>query len=542
MRFLLLLPAVCLMLLAENSANAGRIFQGGCSDPCVAASCGGFRATSCVGCGAAHPTAAVQTTSATYPGIPSSNCDSCGATNSSVVAAAPQPASLVDCGPVTTYQVVLQPEYFTETRAQAVTEYRDEIRYRTQTTTRQVPVEVQDFRTRTVMVPKTETKTVEFQVLVPQTGEKTVELVETVPVWNEVAEQYTVRVPEVVDVPEEYTVQVATLQEEAFSYTVYVPQVQTQQKMQRVTNVVPVTKTRVIQVSRPVSRIQTQTRDFGHWETRVESAAPHTEYATPHGGNSGLASPCGGLQMGGCGTVSGACQSCGGCGSISVSNGCGQYRPSTCGSCGGCGVQSNVGGQVACAAAVITRQVWVPNVVTEDVTVVENVMQPQEISYTAFEQQIEDVPYECTYMVYAPEVRTGTRQVVKYVPESRSRVRKVVQYNEEQRTRTRKELSYETRSKTQTVPFVKYVSENRTKEVNYTITVPETTVEPFTRTTYQTVQEEFSEEYTVRVPFTSYKEVNVQVSRMVPKLVPVTVYPCSTPTATINPSCSTCGN
>lgn len=568
MRFLLLTTSLCLLLLMQSPSQACRLFRGGCSDPCASGACG-QQTRACVGCGSVRHrnvghSSGYAVSSYQQHFHSHGGCQTCGMTattnyvpqmqssgysvSSTDVAVAPQLAAgaSVDCGAVTTYQVVLQPEYFTETRPQAVTEYRDETRYRTRTIARQVPVEVQDYRTTTVMVPKTESKTVEYQVVVPQTGEKTVEIVETVPVWNEVAEQYTVRVPQVVDVSEEYTVQVAKLRDQEFNYTVYVPQVQREQKMQRVTNVVPVTKSRTIQVTRPVTRMQQQSKDYGHWEVRVESAPQPVArtYAVAQPSSYGCGAA---VQMGGCGSSAGTCSSCGGCGS-NVMASCYGYTRSTCGSCGGCGISSysaasncGCGGAGGCgssgcgsqmqattyAPATTTRQVWVPNVVTESVAVTENVLEDQVINYTAFEQHVEEVPYECTYMVYAPEQRSGTRQVVEYAPETRTRVRKVVKYNEEERTRTRKELRYEQRTKSQTIPFVKYVTEDRTKEVSYTVNIPETKVEPFTRTKYETVQEELSEEYTVRVPVTVYKDVQVQVSRMVPKLVPVTIYPCS---------------
>jgi hypothetical protein len=185
-------------------------------------------------------------------------------------------------------------------------------------------------------------------------------------------------------------------------------------------------------------------------------------------------------------------------------------------------------------------------VVTEEVAVVENVTEKQEIAYTAFEQQTTEVPYECVSVVYVPEQRTGTRKVVDYATETRTRNRKVVQYNDENRTRTRKELSYKQETRSQTVPYVSYSTEKRTKEVSYTYNVPETQVEPVTTTRYETVQEEVSEEYTVQVPVTNYREQQVQVCRMVPKLVPITINPCQASVSDSsvsygNGGCSSCG-
>lgn len=558
----------------------------------------GMNGDGCTSCGASTGVSYAGTQAAVMSQNPAmmsasgvAGCASCGTTASSAgslssgmmvapaMSAAPTMAApqneMIDCGPVTTYQVVMEPKYFTESRAQCVTEYQSEVRYRTRSVARQVPVEVQDFRTTTVMVPTTETKTVEYKVLVPQKNEKTIELVETVPVWNEVVDTYTVRVPNLVDVQEEYTVRVPQLRDEEFTYTVYVPQTQTQTKIQTVTNAVPVARTRTVQVCRPVTRMQTVTKDYGHWEVRVEevaaAAAPAMTYAAPSVGMSQA------ISMGGCGTYSGSCGSCGGCGQVYGMMASGCRVSSQCGSCGGCGIQSSSGGcgsnacgggcgsamsscgvvsngmsscgvsggnisygapafdsgmsyaSSACAPAsqTVSRRVWVPNVVTEQVPVVENVSETQEVTYTAFEQETHQVPYECTYLVYAPEQRSGVRKVVDYTNETRTRTRKVVQYSEETRTRTRKELTYKQETRTETVPYVTYTTETRTKEVTYTVNVPETKVEPITTTRYETVSEEITEEYTVQVPVATSKEVQVQVCRMVPKLVPVTIYPCS---------------
>ena len=53
-----------------------------------------------------------------------------------------------------------------------------------------------------------------------------------------------------------------------------------------------------------------------------------------------------------------------------------------------------------------------PNVRTEEVTVVKKTSQTQEIQYTVYEQHQEQVPYECTYIVYKSEPRVGTKKVV----------------------------------------------------------------------------------------------------------------------------------
>lgn len=190
---------------------------------------------------------------------------------------------------------------------------------------------------------------------------------------------------------------------------------------------------------------------------------------------------------------------------------------------GACGVAT-----AAPATMTTTRRVWVPSVVTEEVQVVTNEVRNEEVAYTVYEQQSTQVPYECAYVVYRPETRTGSKKVVEYVSEPRTRARKVVSYNDEQRTRTRRELSYKTETKQETYPVVTYRTEKKTKDISFTVQVPTQTVEPFQSTRYETVTEDLVEEYTVNVQVPTTKEVQVQVCKMVPKLVPYTFHPCAT--------------
>ncbi len=198
----------------------------------------------------------------------------------------------------------------------------------------------------------------------------------------------------------------------------------------------------------------------------------------------------------------------------------------------------------------MTKRVWVPNVMTETVPVTTASTQAQTVHYTVYEQQATQVPYECTKIVYQCEQRTGTKQSVHYVDETRTRMRKVVKYNDEKRTRMRKQLTYQDVVKTETVPMVSYTTEQRTKEVSYTYNVPEYTTEAYEVTRNDRVCEEQVEEYTVCVPHVVAKEVEVQVCKMVPRLVEEIINPCcdggtsaggcgcGAPAA---PACSGCG-
>lgn len=176
---------------------------------------------------------------------------------------------------------------------------------------------------------------------------------------------------------------------------------------------------------------------------------------------------------------------------------------------------------MAAGCQTASRQVWVPNIVTEEVSVIEYEVIPEELPYTVFEQKTEQIPVEVSCLVMRPENRTGTRKVVDYRPETRTRMRKQVEYVDETRVRTRKELTYKQETKPLSYPVVNYRTEKRTKEVTFTTQVAETRVEPFTATRYDQVAEDAIEEYKVRVPVTEWKETEARVVRMVPKVVPV---------------------
>ena len=179
-----------------------------------------------------------------------------------------------------------------------------------------------------------------------------------------------------------------------------------------------------------------------------------------------------------------------------------------------------------CGTTTMTKRVWVPSVRTETVPVTSSTTQEQVVTYTVYEQQSQQVPYECTRIVYRPETRTGTKQAVVYVNEVRTRNRKVVQYSTESRTRTRKELVFNSVEKTETIPYVTYSSEQRTKEVSYTYNVPQYTMESYETTRYDRIASEAVEEYNVNVSYCETELQDVQVCKMVPRLVAETVSPC----------------
>ena len=549
------------------------------------ASCGAVRADGSYGM--SYAPMAMTAPSSLGCGQSTSNVDMqapCQTVTQAPMAVAPQ----LVCEPVTGYRTVMESTFITETQYVNAMETKQETRTRVKKVSRSVPVTVDDFRTRTIMVPTTENKTIEYSVLVPEQSTKTVDVIVTVPVWNEVSENYTVKVPTISDVSETYNVNVPRLKDESFTYNVFVPQTETVTKMQTVTNAVPVVKTRTVQRTVPSYSTQSVTKDYGHWETVVEevagscygaaqvvSAAPAMYYSAPAMNYSAPAmsysSGCGNAAMattvsgGGCGNgifgrlrgcgcarkssgcscgarASGSCGATSSCGCGASS--CGASAGSSCGSVGStCGGNAIVSGNVVyggsmtggCGTAVsaapashtTTRRVWVPSVVTEEVPVVTNSVSCEEVAYTVYEQQSTQIPYECAYVVYRPEQRSGTKKVVEYVSEPRVRNRKVVSYSDEQRTRTRRVLSYTSQTKQETYPVVTYRTEKRTKDVSFTVNVPTQTVEPFQTTRYETVSEDEVEEYVVSVQVPTTREVQVQVCKMVPKLVAYTFNPCA---------------
>ena len=463
---------------------------GGCSDPCatvtpvsVSGGCGGVTYSSAIS------TAPCASTASSSPAMP-----------------APQ---LIDSGEMTAYKVVLVPKYFTEKKSVCSTEYQTDTRYRVSKVSRSVPVTEEKIRVKKVMVPKTETKTVEYTVTVPVKSEKSVEVVSTVPVWSEETETYTIKVPKLVDVEEEYTVMVPAVKDVPFTYTVNVPYTQTETRMKTVTSAVPVTKTRTIEHCVPVTTTKTVTKDVGHWQTQVVEVPASSTPVYPSGCGSVAygSSSCGSSA---CGTVS----SCGGCATVRSCGGCGMSSSNSCG-----GMSYAPAASTSCGTTTMTKRVWVPNIVTETVPVVEKTTQTQEIKYTVFEQRSEQIPYTCTTILYKPETREGMKKEVVYEPQTRTRTRKKAEYIEETRTRVNKVLKYEDVSRTETYPVVTYETQTKTKEISYTVNVPEYTTETYTVTRHDCVVDEKIEEYTIKVPVPVVKLVDVQVCKMVPQLV-----------------------
>ncbi len=100
-----------------------------------------------------------------------------------------------------------------------------------------------------------------------------------------------------------------------------------------------------------------------------------------------------------------------------------------------------------CAPATVSRQVWVPKMVTKDVTCTVNKI------------VTEQVPYEYTVCTLVPEKRTSTVKAAKCVPSTQ--------------TRDVKYTVCEPQQKTYTVKVAKCVQEPATRDVTYCELVPQ---------------------------------------------------------------------
>lgn len=384
--------------------------------------------------------------------------------------AAPQPVqSTPQCQPIdsasaTLLQVELVPTYVMEKRVVCTTEYRDEERKRVVTNSRTVPITEERYRVTTVMVPKTETKTIEYTQTVPQQTTATKTYTIKVPVYRDVEETYSARIPVLKEMDETYTAKVPVLRDVEFTYTVNVPYPVTNTVQRTVTSAVPVVKTHTISHCVPVTSTKTVKVDRGHWENRMVEVACYSGY-------------------------------------------CGRRRGCGCG--------------YGCGTMVVCKQVWVPNCVLEEVTSVEQQKQSVAVEYLAYEQQTTTIPYECTQVCFRPESRTGTKKEVAYQDQTLTRKRTIVEYLDEPRKRMKKELSFQEETRTETYPVINYVQEKKTKDYTYTTYVPESKVETYQATRNDTIQEQKIETYTARVAVPAMKEVEVQVCKMVPKVVSI---------------------
>jgi len=389
---------------------------------------------------------------------------------------APAPICL-DTGPVKEMHVVLVPTYVIEKQSYCATEYRDEQRQRVVCGYKTVNVMEERVRVITVPVSKTETKTVEYTVQVPVQSEQQKTYKIKVPVWTEQPETYNVKVPVLKEIQEQYCVNVPVLKEVPFTYCVNVPYPVTNIVNRTVSTVVPVVKTRTLSYCVPVTKTKSVRVDRGHWENRVEQV------------------PGGPIQA--------------------PSKEAPAQAPSK-----GPEKQAPMGGQLVC------RQVWVPNVINEEISEVVPQQQTAEVQYLVYEQHYNTVPHECVCIQYRPENRTGTKKEVVYQMETRTRPRTIVEYVNETRTRPKKVLTFKEEERTETYPVVTYQPEKRTKEVSYAVCVPESRTENYTVTRCEQVPDNRIEDYTARICVPVVKEMEVRVCRMVPKVVSLNVCPC----------------
>ena len=177
---------------------------------------------------------------------------------------------------------------------------------------------------------------------------------------------------------------------------------------------------------------------------------------------------------------------------------------------------------------------------TEEVTEVVQQPQTSQVEYLVYEQHYQTVPHDCVCIEYRPEQRQGTKKEVAYQDEVRTphADRRGLSGRDSARG-SRRSCRSATKQRTETYPVVSFRPERFTKEVSYTVYVPETKSETYTVTRMDQVADHRIENFTVRVPVPVVKEVDVQVTRMVPKVVAVTVNPCggtSSPGQAIQPA------
>jgi hypothetical protein len=325
------------------------------------------------------------------------------------------------------------------------------------------------------MVPVTEERVRFTTVMTPKTETKSIAYTSQVAVQTEEQKSYRIKTPVWEDREETYVVKVPVLTEVEEKYTVKVPVLKDVQFDYTVNVPYPVTRTGTRTVSNVVPVVKTKTIDYCVPVART--------------------------------------------GQKTVDRG--HWENQTADWSAGRGRRGQY----------MTRRVWVPNPVTEETSTVENQQQTAEIEYLVYEQHYSTVPYECACIEYRPEVRTGTKQEVAYQDETRTRMRTAVEYRDETRTRMKKELAFKEEERTESYPVVNYQPETLNKEVSYTVYVPETKAERFTVTRQEQVPDHRIETYTTRVAVPSIKEVDVQVTRMIPKVISVTVNPCNGPTS-----------
>ena len=150
-----------------------------------------------------------------------------------------------------------------------------------------------------------------------------------------------------------------------------------------------------------------------------------------------------------------------------------------------------------------TCQVWVPNIVHEEVEVVVHKCEPVEETYE----------YE------VPVCR----------PVKQTRVVKKCVYEVEQRKVTERVCSYEVQQRKQKVPVCEYEIRERKRVVYDVKLVPQKVVRQYPVTTYKLVTELRDEKYIDYVVHQVEKEVDVPVCRMVEKKVMVPVDSCYAP-------------
>lgn len=276
---------------------------------------------------------------------------------------------------------------------------------------------------RTIMVPTTEweNRTITVTVCRPEIKERTETIRRVVPEAKDVVRTVTVCVPERRTKEVSYTVLVPEYKDVQNTFTVMVPHQEER------------TATRVVCRKVPVQETRTVTRDQGRWEFQTVEVP--------------------------CGT---GCDMCDGC----APRRRGLFRrASHCDDCEPCSPPCPP------QTTTVTRKVWIPNLVSE------------EVPYTTYKTERVEQPYTYTVTVCKPEPRTTTSRVRVDRPET------------------------------------------RTKEVSFTEIVRKQVDKTFREVSYRTVEEPRTVRYTVLVPHQEERQIRVPVCKWVPKKITCRV-PC----------------
>ena len=167
-----------------------------------------------------------------------------------------------------------------------------------------------------------------------------------------------------------------------------------------------------------------------------------------------------------------------------------------------------------------------PNVINEEVVEVVAAVSSRPKCSTWCTSSITTGSLSVRLHLLRPETRTGTKKEVVYQTEVRTRPRTIVEYQNETRSRPKKVLSFKRRRADGDLSRCDLQAGKADQRGHLHGLRPRVADRNLTVTRCDQVPENKIENYTTRVCVPVTKEVEVQVCRMVPKVVSVTVQPC----------------